>query len=139
MSYQSPQSGWQPNPYEPGSPPPGYGPPSPMPPYGYGYPPPQPKKGTNGVLVAVIVGSLALIVAAFLVFVAPLIFINKMTSDADEMMANSSGGNTEQILEDEIDVEFGTFTKDTTYTSLTRGKLPVTVRNKSGERATYNI
>jgi hypothetical protein len=138
MSYPSPQSGWQPNPYENTAPPHDYGPqtPMPMPPYGYGYPTPQPKKGTHGVLIAVIVGA---IVLAFIVFVAPLIFIGNMSSDVDEMISNSSGGNTEQILENEVDVTFGTFTKDTKYTSLMSGKLPVTVHNKGSERATYSI
>jgi hypothetical protein len=140
MSSQYPQPGWQPNPYEHTTPPHGYGPQAPMPmpppPYGYGYQPQQPKNSTNAVLITVIVGA---IVLAFIVFVAPLIFINNMSSEVDEMISNSSGGNTEKILDDEIDVTFGTFTKDTEYTSLTRGKLPVTVHNKGSERATYNI
>jgi hypothetical protein len=138
MSYPSPHSGWQSNPYEQSTPPYGYGNPAPMPPNGYGYPPAPPKKRNNGVIVAVISG-IVVVVLAFFVFVAPLIFIDKMSSNVDELISNSSGGNTEQILDDQLDVNFGAFTRDRTYSSLTIGKLPVTVHNKGSERATYNI
>jgi hypothetical protein len=138
MSYPSPQSGWQPGSYEHRTQPYDYGPPAPMPPYGYGYPPPQPAKGNNGVLIAVIV-SIAVVAVGIIVYIAPLLFVSQMSSDVDEMISETSGGNTEQILDDEIEVTFGTFTRDTEFTSLTRGKLPVTVRNKGSERATYNI
>lgn len=145
MSYPSPHSGWPSNPYEQSPPSYGYGNPAPMPPNGYGYPPAPPKKRNNGVIIAVISG-VVVVVLAFFVFVAPLIFIDKMSSDVDEMMSNSnellnnsSGANTEQILDDDLDVDFGTFTRDRTYSSITVGKLPVTVHNKGSERATYNI
>jgi hypothetical protein len=145
MSYPSPHSGWQSNPYEQSYPTYGYGAPAPTPPNGYGYPPGLPKKRNNGVIIAVISG-VVLIVVAFLMFVAPFIFIDKMSSNVDEMMSssnelmdNSSGANTEKILDDELDVDFGTFTRDRTYSSLTVGKLPVTVHNKGSERATYSI
>jgi hypothetical protein len=79
-------------------------------------------------------------VLAFFVFVAPMLFIDKMMSDGNEMLNNSSGANTEQILDDELDVKFGTFTRDRSYSSITVGKLSVTVKNKGSERAaTYNI
>jgi hypothetical protein len=138
MSYPSPHSGWQANPYEQSTPTYGYGAPNPVPPNGYGYPPVPPKKRNNGVIIAVISG-VVVVVLAFFVFVAPLIFIDKMSSNVDELISNSSGGNTEQILDDDLDVDFGTFTRDRTYSSLTVGKLPVTVKNKGSERATYNI
>jgi hypothetical protein len=138
MSYPPTHSGWQSNPYEQSTPTYGYGNPTPMPPNGYGYPPGPPKKRNNGVIIAVISG-VVVVVLAFFVFVAPLIFIDKMSSNVDELISNSSGGNTEQILGDELDVDFGTFTRDRTYSSLTVGKLPVTVHNKGSERATYNI
>jgi hypothetical protein len=138
MSYPSPHSGWQPNPYEQSTPPYGYGAPAPLPPNGYGYPPAPAKKRNTGVIIAVISG-VVVVVLAFLVFVAPLIFIDKMSSNVDELISNSSGGNTEQILDDDLDVDFGSFTRDRTYSSLTVGKLPVTVHNKGSERATYNI
>jgi hypothetical protein len=138
MSYPPTHSGWQSNPYEQSTPTYGYGNPTPMPPNGYGYPPGPPKKRNNGVIIAVISG-VVVVVLAFFVFVAPLIFIDKMSSNVDELISNSSGGNTEQILDDELDVDFGAFTRDRTYSSLTVGKLPVTVHNKGSERATYNI
>lgn len=139
MSYPSPHSGWQSNPYEQSTPPYGYGAPAPMPPTGYGYPPAPAKKRNTGVIIAVICG-VAAIVVAFFMFVAPLVFFDKVMSDSNEMLSNSSGGNTEQILDDEIDVEFGTFTRDRTYSSLTVGKLSVTVKNKGSEKAAmYNI
>jgi hypothetical protein len=142
MSYPSPHSGWQPNPYEQSTPPYGYGAPAPLPPNGYGYPPAPPKKRNNGVIIAVISGVVA-IVLAFLVFVAPFILmsssVDEMTSNSNELLNNSSGANTEKIFDDDLDVDFGTFTRDRTYSSITVGKLPVTVRNKGSERATYSI
>lgn len=145
MSYPSPHSGWQPNPYEQPTPTYGYGAQAPMPPNGYGYPPGPPKKRNNGVIIAVISG-VVVIVLAFFVFVAPFIFIDKMSSDlndmttkSDELYSNSSGANTEKILDNDLDVDFGTFTRDRTYSSITVGKLPVTVHNKGSERATYSI
>jgi hypothetical protein len=135
MSYQPPHLGWHFTPY-------GY-PSSPndvaaQSTYGYGYPPQQPKKN-NGVVIAVVVGAVALVVVAFMVFVAPLIFIGKTTSDINELISESTGGNTEQILKNELDVKFGTFIRDDRYTTLIRGKLPVTIRNKGGDRATYHV
>jgi hypothetical protein len=149
MSYPSPHSGWQSNPYEQSTPSYGYGAPGPLPPNGYGnsapmppngcgYPPGPPKKRNTGVIIAVICGVVAIVIAFFVV-IAPILFFDKMTSNVDELMSNSSGGNTEQILDDELDVDFGAFTRDRTYSSLTVGKLPVTVHNKGSERATYNI
>jgi len=145
MSYPSPHSGWQPNPYEQSTPSYGYGNPAPVPPNGYGYPPAPPKKRNTGVIIAVISGAV-LIVVAFLVFVAPFIFIDKMSSDlnemttkSDELYSNSSGANTDKILDDDLDVDFGTFTRDRTYSSIRVGKLSVTVHNKGSERATYSI
>ena len=135
MSYQQPHPGWQSDPY-------GY----PVPPnsvaaqpaYGYGYPPQQPKKN-NGVLIAVVVGAVALGAVAFMVFVVPMIFIGKTTSDVNELISESKGGNTEQILQNELDVTFRTFTRDPDFTYITSGKFPITVRNKGGDRATYNV
>jgi hypothetical protein len=91
------------------------------------------------VVIAVVVGAVALVVVAFMVFVAPLIFISKTTSDVNDLISESTGGNTEQILQDELDVTFGTFTRDPDFTYITSGKLPITVRNKGGDRATYNV
>jgi hypothetical protein len=127
MSYPSPHPGWQPTSYQ-----------QPMPPHGYGYPPAPPKKRNTGIIIALIC-AVAVIIAAFFMFVAPMLFIDKMMSDGNEMLSNSSGGNTEQILDDDLDIDFGTFTRDRTYSSITVGKLPVTVHNKSSERATYSI
>ena len=112
-------------------------PPAAMPPYGYGYPPPQSKKGVNGVVIAAIIGA---VVIAFIVFIAPpFIFLDKMSSDATDMVKDSSGGNTEQILDNDLDVTFGTFTRDMTYTTLKTGKLPVSIHNKGEKRATYSV
>jgi hypothetical protein len=91
------------------------------------------------VVIAVVVGAVALIAVAFMVFVAPMISIGKTTSDVNEMISDSTGGNTEQILKNALDVTFGSFTRDADFTTMTRGKLPVTIRNKGGERATYNV
>jgi hypothetical protein len=133
MPYQPPHPGWQSNPYGYSTPPNSFGAPS-----GYGYPPQQPKKN-NCVVIAVVVGAVALVAVAFMMFVVPLVFIDKTTSDVNELISESTGGNTEQILKNELDVTFGSFTRDADFTTMTRGKLSVTIRNKGGERATYNV
>src|SRR3954466_14587751 len=98
MSHQPPHPGWQSNPYGPPVPPNDV---AAQPTYGYGYPPQQPRKN-NGVVIAVVVGVVALVAVAFMVFVAPMIFISKTTSDINEMISESTGGNTEQILQNEL-------------------------------------
>jgi hypothetical protein len=135
MSYQSPHLGWQSHPYGyPGTP----NDVAAQPMYGYGYPPQDARK-KNGVVIAVVVGAVALIAVAFMVFVAPLIFISKTTSDVNDLISDSTGANTEQILQNELDVTFGSFARDPKFTTLVRGKLPVTIRNKGSERASYHV
>lgn len=136
MTYQSPQPGWQPDPY--GQPTPllyGQAPPA-MPSYGYGYPAAQPKKSYTGLVIGLVIAAVAIV---FMVFVAPFIFIDRMTSNASDLLKDSTGGNTEKILADDLDVSFGIFERDPEYTSLKTGRLAVTFKNKSSEKATYHV
>lgn len=57
--------------------------------------------------------------------------INKTFDDA-------SGKNTEQLLKDSVDVEFGQF-NIVTEDYITKTELPVTVKNKSSEKASFTI
>ncbi|WP_131811734.1 FxLYD domain-containing protein [Mycolicibacterium peregrinum] len=99
------------------------------------YPPAAPRKSYTGLVITLVIGA---VLIALIVFVAPFFFIDKMTGDLNDSIANSSGANTEQILENELEVTFGEFTRtDTKYRK--DGKLPVTFRNKSGEKASFYV
>ncbi len=99
------------------------------------YPLATPRKSYTGLVITLVIGA---VLIALIVFVAPFFFIDKMTGDLNDSIANSSGANTEQILKNELEVTFGDFTRtDTKYRK--DGKLPVTFRNKSGEKATFYV
>lgn len=99
------------------------------------YPPAPARKSYTGLVIALVIGAVAI---TFMVFVAPFLFIDKMTGDLNDSIANGTGANTEQILENELEVTFGDFTRtDTKYRK--DGKLPVTFRNKGSQKATYYV
>lgn len=103
-------------------------------PHGPGYPmPPQPAKKSHGLLIGGLIAGAVLI--AFMVFVAPLLFIGKMTEDIKDI----AGPETEQILENELDVTFGTFKRDTKAYKQDRGVLPVTLKNKGTQKYTFTV
>ncbi|GAA1230581.1 MULTISPECIES: hypothetical protein [Mycolicibacterium] len=110
---------------------PGY---PPAAPYAQGYPmPQQPAKKGHGLLIGgLIVGA---VLIAFMVFVAPLLFIGKMTDDIKDI----AGPETEQILENELDVTFGTYKRDTKAYKQERGVLPVTLKNKGTQKYTFTV
>lgn len=100
------------------------------------YPPVTPRRKSNTGLV---IGLLAAVgIVGIVIFVAPIVFFAKMTDEINESIASGSGAQTEQILESELEVTIGEYVRtDTEY--YVRGKLPVTFRNKTGERATFNV
>ncbi|MGV0807545.1 hypothetical protein [Mycolicibacterium setense] len=80
----------------------------------------------------------AAVVVMLTVFVAPVVFFAKITGDINDTISQGTGGQTEQILEDELEVTFGKFVRtDTEYRE--DGKLPVTFRNKGSERASFYV
>lgn len=139
MSY--PNDPWQQPvpPYVPQAPNP-Y-PPAPAPGWPAGYPPPYPptppRRGGNRVLITILVVAVLGMVGIGL---APFLIMAKVSSDLGSTIADSTGARTDQILADELDVTFGTFTitKESEYSSPT-GKLPVTFKNKGTERKTFNV
>ncbi|MGV0810682.1 hypothetical protein ABQF34_01850 [Mycolicibacterium boenickei] len=100
-----------------------------------GYQPPAPRKSSNGLIIGLIIGA---VVIALVVFVAPLVFFAKVSGDINDSVSSVTGDKTEQILENELEVTFGEFVRtDTEYRES--GKLPVTFRNKGGERTTFYV
>ncbi len=99
------------------------------------YPPASPKKSSKGLIIGLVVAAVVIMLA---VFVAPVVFFAKMTGDINDTISQGTGGQTEQILEDELEVTFGKFIRtDTEYRK--DGKLPVTFRNKGSERTGFYI
>ncbi|WKG03622.1 FxLYD domain-containing protein [Mycolicibacterium sp. HK-90] len=99
------------------------------------YQPAAPRKSSTGLIVGLIIGA---VVIALIVFVAPVVLFAKVSGDLNDTISESTGDKTEQILENELEVSFGEFVRtDTEYRES--GKLPVTFRNKGGERATFYV
>lgn len=99
------------------------------------YPPASPKKSSKGLIIGLVVAAVVIVLA---VFVAPVVFFAKMTGDINDTISQGTGGQTEQILEDELEVTFGKFVRtDTEYRK--DGKLPVTFRNKGSERTSFYV
>lgn len=107
--------------------------------YSTGYPPyaPPPRRADNRVLITIIVVAVLGLIGIGL---APFLIVAKVSSDLNSTIADSTGGNTDQILADELDVTFATYsiTKDSEYSTPT-GKLPVTFKNKGDQRKTFNV
>jgi hypothetical protein len=99
----------------------------------YGYPAPPPKKG-HGVMIAVLVGCLVIGAAITL---APILFFNKVMSDASEITSSFDGSQTQQILDNDLEVTFGDW--ESPENEYDRGRLPVTLKNKGGDRATFRV
>ncbi|MDR0594480.1 MAG: DUF4190 domain-containing protein [Bifidobacteriaceae bacterium] len=57
--------------------------------------------------------------------------------DASDSLADLSGENTEQILQDEVTVELGEFTATEDEFGLVTSTLPVTITNRADEAAGY--
>lgn len=142
-------TGGQPEPQAPS----GYGvtPPPPVGAYSAGYPysysqqpqnwppayPAAPKKGMRtGTIVGLVLGLAALAFAAM--FIAPFLLLKWATSGVDDSIDNLTGGKTEQILADQLDVTIGEFTVENNG-SYVDTSLEVTFYNKGDERETFRV
>ncbi len=112
-------------------------PPAPGAPWPAPYPPAPARRGSNRLLIGIL---LVAVLGLAGLGVAPFVIMAKVSSDLQTTIADSTGSKTEQILAEELDVTFGTytFTKDTEYSSPT-GKLPVTFKNKGTARTTFTV
>lgn len=105
----------------------------------------QAKKGTAdgkgmslaGLIVGV-VAILASVVITVVFFAAVGTGINESFDSLESLEANAGGENTDQILADNLDVEFGTFevTGDPTFPDTS---LPVTFTNKGDSEASFSV
>ena len=103
--------------------------------YGFGHPQPAPPKRTEPWIIWLIV---ACVVAPILLAVGSYAYVAKTSSDLGSTLESMSGGQTQQILDDELDVKLGEFDMDTSKYS-SGGTLSVTVKNKSDKRATFTV
>ncbi|WP_149483064.1 hypothetical protein [Mycolicibacterium sp. P1-18] len=103
--------------------------------YGYGQPPMAPAKRTPSWIIWLIVACVA---APILLAVGAYAFVAKTSSDLGSTLESMSGGQTQQILDEDLDVTLGAFDMDTSEYS-SRGTLPVTVKNKGDKRATFTV
>jgi len=109
--------------------------PTEYPAHGYGLPQPGRPKRTEPWIIWLIVAS---VVAPVLLAVGSYAYVAKTSSDLGSTLESMSGGRTQQILDDELDVTLGEFDMDTSKYS-SGGTLSVTVKNKSDKRATFTV
>lgn len=93
------------------------------------------KRASKGKMIAtIILGILSIVIT---------LMMQKATSDTLDTISNSidnmSGGNTEQVLNTEVDVELGDFEVTEGDYGLTNTKLTVTVTNKTNETKSFDI
>ncbi|KAA0093650.1 hypothetical protein CIW49_26750 [Mycolicibacterium sp. P1-18] len=94
-----------------------------------------PAKRTPSWIIWLIVACVA---APILLAVGAYAFVAKTSSDLGSTLESMSGGQTQQILDEDLDVTLGAFDMDTSEYS-SRGTLPVTVKNKGDKRATFTV
>jgi len=71
-------------------------------------------------------------------FIAPFAFGAYLTSQVQDNIEAMTGGNTDDILGNNLEVTIGNYTpRRDGYT--TGGKLDVTFKNKGAERATFDV
>lgn len=93
------------------------------------------KRASKGKMIAtIILGILSIVIT---------LMMQKATSDTLDTISNSidnmSGGNTDQVLNTEVDVKLGDFEVTEGDYGLTNTKLTVTVTNKTNETKSFNI
>ena len=93
------------------------------------------KKASKGkAAAALILGVLSIIIT--------LSLQNTWSNALDDFsndLDNISGENTEEILKDNVDVEFGTFNATSDEYGLTDTKLDVKITNKSNEKKSFSV
>jgi hypothetical protein len=128
MSYQSQPQGWQPNPAGPTG----------MTPYGYRPPPPQPQKSNGFAIAAVAIIGAVLCVLALVPAVIGVVIVDRALVDVGDAPDKVMDERSVQILRDDLDVEFGNFVP-AGKPLLEAGKLPVTLRNKGRDAASFSV
>ena len=93
------------------------------------------KRASKGKMIAtIILGILSIVIT---------LMMQKATSDTLDTISNSidnmSGGNTDQVLNTEVDVKLGDFEVTEGDYGLTNTKLTVTVTNNTNETKSFNI
>ena len=92
------------------------------------------KAGKGKAIAGLILGILAIVIT---------LTSQKNLSDALDIVSNSleqiTGGNTEQVLENELEVNIGKFQVEEDEYGLTNTELTVDVKNKSNEMKSGNI
>ena len=93
------------------------------------------KRASKGKMIdTIILGILSIVIT---------LMMQKATSDTLDTISNSidnmSGGNTDQVLNTEVDVKLGDFEVTEGDYGLTNTKLTVTVTNKTNETKSFNI
>lgn len=90
------------------------------------------------IILSVIAGGIVLATQSFFGKVA-----DDVSSSLDESVSNSDGSNTKKLLETSVEVKLGEFVfnpgteADFSYDDTT--ELPVTIKNKSSEKASYTV
>jgi hypothetical protein len=92
--------------------------------------------GRTGTTTAII-GTLLCVLGVVLAVIGVLI-VNKAFSDRDTSLGEMAGGQTEEILAKDLDVQFGRFVSDGNP-SIESGKLPVTLTNKGNDKASFSV
>ncbi|NCD00289.1 MAG: DUF4190 domain-containing protein [Bacteroidia bacterium] len=101
------------------------------------------KRVGQGLAVATIIIS----VLTLVVVISTQSFFSKVADEVsdsvDESISDLDGTNTDKLLETSVDVSLGEFTHDTgedaEYTYDDTTKLPVKIKNKASEKASYTV
>lgn len=94
-------------------------------------------KGTRSGKIMAIVGSILCVLALVLAIVG-VVIVNNAVNELGESLDEVSGGNTSQILDNNLDVQLGQFVTDGNE-YIESGKLVVTLRNKGNETASFSV
>lgn len=101
------------------------------------------KRVGQGLAIATIILS----VLTFVIVLATQSFYGKVANDINnsvkESVNNYDGTNTDKLLKDNVDVTLGTFVfnpgTEATYSYDDTTELPVTIKNKSAEKASFTV
>lgn len=78
------------------------------------------------------------IVLCILAIIITINFQQNLSNSLNDISDNLSGKNTETILENNVDVTIGDFNATKSY-GIYETSLPITVKNKSSEKKSFNI